>query len=141
MSSMPWVQDIGPHRDEVVRQVTGVTQLLLEGDVPATCWAHRKGATDPSLQGVVGKVAVYSVQEELQDVLQPVQQGVGASGGAERMVHLTRQWFQHASIHNHHVFVLMDAKNAFNSVDRAAFMQAVGHQCGFAMLAFQDTVW
>eukprot|EP00971_Amphidinium_carterae_P214150 4249900-Amphidinium_carterae.2 len=94
------------YRDEVIRQLTGATQLLLSGQVPAVCrprlaganlvaltkpqGGHRPIAVGEVLRSVAGKVAASSVREELQEVFQPIQQGVGASGGAERMIHLTR---------------------------------------------------
>eukprot|EP00971_Amphidinium_carterae_P092165 1825007-Amphidinium_carterae.4 len=96
----------------------GVTQLLLAVHAPAVCVGRLVGAN---------LVAITKPQRDHGLIAQ----GVGASGGAEHMVHTTMQWFQRASAHNDHVLVLMDVKNAFNSVDRAAIMQAVPvrHHC------------
>ena len=58
-------------------------------------------------------------------MLWPLQAGVGVSGGAERVVHAVRNWAQRHAGQPHKVVLKVDFQNAFNSVDRAAVLQAV----------------
>ena len=58
--------------------------------------------------------------------LNPIQVGVGVSGGAEAAVHDTRRLLSNLS--DKHVFVKLDFTNAFNSVRRDAILTTVAEK-------------
>ena len=62
---------------------------------------------------------------KIQNVLEPIQVGLRTSHGTEGVVHAARQWMNRHSDNANKVMVLIDIKNAFNSVDRSAVLQAV----------------
>ena len=74
---------------------------------------------------LVGKALSGAVIEELRLLLEPTQLGVGTRGGAEALVHTTRQWLHRNRDDPQKIRVTLDLENAFNSIDRSAVLAAV----------------
>ena len=127
-------------RHEALRQITAVVNRLLQGQVPVgvrpwLCGAKlaaipkpqgdlRPVACGDTLRRVTAKAAFAEAGEEIRSLLEPLQVGVGTSGGAEAIVHATRQWLGRNSSNHDKVLLLVDLSNAFNTVDRWAVRQA-----------------
>ena len=128
-------------KDEVLGKLQQLVQLLARGDAPASVhsWisggslvALRKkdGGLRPIAVGetwrrLVSKVLVSSCADDASTYLQPLQIGVGTPNGCESVVHVVRQWCGRHQADHDRVLALMDLSNAFNSVDRSAFREAV----------------
>ena len=84
--------------------------------------AHRGGR---NLRRLTSKIALDLMGRKIQNVLEPIEVGVRTSHGTEGVVHAARQWMNRHSDNSNKVMVLNDIKNAFNSVDRSAVLQAV----------------
>jgi len=129
------------HKDEVLRQLTGVVELLARGEAAPvvrkwicggslTALAKPDGGLRPvavgeTLRRLVGKVLASVVSEDIKSYLEPLQVGVGTKGGCEAVVHVVRQWLGRSRSDKDRVLVMMDLSNAFNCLDRSAFRQAV----------------
>ena len=128
-------------RDEVLRQVQELVNLLSRGDAPQEiqCWISggslvalpkKDGGLRPIAVGeawrrLVGKILVASCDEDLTTYLQPLQVGVGTRNGCESIVHVVRQWCGRNHDDRDRVVAMMDLSNAFNCVDRSAFRSAI----------------
>ena len=55
--------------------------------------------------------------------------GVGSKYGCERIVHVVRQWLGRNRQARDKVCATVDLANAFNNIDRSAFMSAVRRTC------------
>jgi len=134
-------------RDEVLRQMTAVVNLMARGEVPAEiqpwlCGASLAALPKPSgdlrpvavgetWRRLAGKVLAKATVPELRSHFEPLQMGVGTSGGCEAIVHVVRQWLARNRHDVNRVLLTLDLKNAFNSVDRSAcFERAAPHSAG-----------
>ena len=127
-------------RDEVLRHMTAVVNLMVRGEVPEQvqgwlCGASLVALPKPSgdlrpvavgetWRRLAGKALAAACAEETRAYLEPVQLGVGSRGGAEGIVHVVRQWLTRNRHLGNKVVVTLDLANAFNSVDRTAVLAA-----------------
>ena len=132
---------VAGHRDEVLRQMAGLCQLLAGGEaLPLTraslCAASltalpkKDGGLRPVAVGetwrrLVGKLLAKAGTEKVREHLEPLQVGVGTQLGTEAVVHVVRQWLGRHNADTSRVLATMDLSNAFNCLDRSAFRQAV----------------
>ena len=137
--------------DEVIRQLTAVTSLLLQGSacseaqqwicgaslmaLPKPTGDHRPVAVGETLRRLTSKVAAKAIAPQLRTHLEPVQLGVGSKNGCEAIVHTARQWLNRNSQASEKVLVTLDLSNAFNSINRSAFLIEVRRFC------FELTPW
>lgn len=125
----------------MLRHVATVTQLLLQASVPSEVqpWLCRarpvafprpSGDLRPVAVGelwrrLVGKVGSLEVAAEARDFLESLQLDVGTKHGAEALVHSVRQWLGRNRNSADKLLVTLDLENAFNSVDRSAFLASL----------------
>ena len=128
-------------KDEVIANLLKFIELMARGGAPASLqqWVSggslvalpkKDGGLRPIAVGetwrrLVGKVLVASCTEDISMYLQPLQVGVGTRNGCESVIHVVRQWCGRHQADEDRVLALMDLSNAFNSVDRSAFREAV----------------
>ena len=128
-------------RDELSRHMVEVVNLMARGQPPPQvqhwlCGASlaalpkasgdlRPVAVGETWRRLAGKALAHEVAPELRNYLEPVQLGVGTPGGCEAVVHVVRQWMARNSGDGRRVLVTLDLANAFNSVDRSAFLTEV----------------
>lgn len=136
----------GDAGSRLVRAIATLCNLMLSGNVPmdvcrilygANLCALRKkdGGLRPiaaglTLRRLVGKIACKVVGESVGEYLRPVQIGVNTRGGCEAAVHATRAYVQKHKNTNH-VLLKIDAKNAFNSIERDSMLTAIKDQIPF----------
>jgi hypothetical protein len=129
------------HRDEVLSQLTSLTNLLARGQAPpatAELFAGaslaalpkkdgglRPVAVGETLRRLVGKCLCHEVASAARARLAPLQLGVAVPGGTEAAIHCARQWWTRNLGNEQKVFVKLDLSNAFNTLDRNAVLQAV----------------
>jgi len=85
-------------------------------------------ACGETLRRLAGKAAWEPVKEGIKARLEPIQVGVGTSMGAEKVIHRVRAWMgaQGGSTSGEaKVLAMLDLSNAFNAIDRSAFLQGV----------------
>ena len=120
--------------DEVLRQLTAVINILLRGEAPDGARSFLSGASLTALpkddgdlrpiavgevlRRLAGKCCANSVKDDMRDILEPWQVGVGTPGGCEAVVHAVRHWFLSFAQSTDRVLARVDLSNAFNSVDR-----------------------
>jgi hypothetical protein len=89
---------------------------------------------------IAGKMLVSRYQSDCSDKLLPLQYGVGSRGGAETIIHFTRNWMAKAP--PNHALLQLDFKNAFNSLSRQSLLSAVEEHCPlfyhFAKACYQE---
>ena len=128
-------------RDELLRHVTDLVNILARGQAPLEAQSWLCGASLVALpkpggdlrpiavgetwRRLTSKVLATGTAGEMRGFLEPVQVGVGTRGGAEATVHVARQWLHRNREAPNKVFLTMDLENAFNSLDRSAFLGAV----------------
>jgi len=101
--------------------------------------ALNKGNGDPRPIGVgnsdrraVAKAIVAEVKEAAAEALAPVQMGVGVRDGAAKLTFSLRASLE---LHPEWVLILVDKKNAFNEIHRAACIRALAATPGFKGIA------
>ena len=125
--------------DSLLKAVTDLVNLLLDGRVPAavqpilfggslTALQKKGGGVRPIAVGYVwrrlaSKVACRRVTNRAAALLGPRQMGFGVTGGCEAAVHTARQYVKHMP--DDHLFLKIDFKNAFNSVRRDVIIESV----------------
>ena len=125
--------------DILLDNLLGVVNRALAGDMPPTLrpyWASapitqlmkpnggiRPIAVGLTLRRLVSKVALAAVLPSVSEYLQPYQVGVGVRGGAEGMVHALNRLVADQQNNPDLVVVSLDFQNAFNTVDRTAFLK------------------
>ena len=132
-----------PHTDEVLEHITAVTVLLAQGRAPQRLAEFLAGASlvalpkkDGSIRPVavgevlrrlVAKVLCAAYQDEARNYLWPLQIGVAQPLGCEVGLHTAQQWFHRNRDNKRAVFLKVDFENAFNTVDRQAFLTQCRH--------------
>ena len=127
--------------DLLLRLITEVVNLLLQGEVPeavrpfvcgASIMALRKlnGTLPPitvgeTIRRITSKVAVELISERARTILEPLQLGVKTPNGCEAIIHTTRQWFHRHRSNPTKTAISVDISNAFNTVHRSAVLQSV----------------
>eukprot|EP00666_Eupelagonemidae_sp_cell4sb_P018124 gene18124-biopygen33237 len=129
------------HGDEMLEQVTAMTNVLAQGRAPRELAPHLAGAALLALGTKDGGVRPIAVGECLRrlvakclcDVfrddarawLWPFQIGVGVPFGVEIGAHTASQWMERNRDEVEKVFLKIDFENAFNSVGREAFLREI----------------
>jgi hypothetical protein len=124
---------------ELLTALTSLVNCLLRGNCPDSVVAVLFGATLIALRkksGGIRPIAIGYIWRRLAskcantfaasrvaDYLQPIQVGVGISGGCEAAVHAVRRFTQ--SMPTDHVIAKLDFTNAFNSLKRSRLLAAV----------------
>ena len=132
-------------RDEIERHMMAVVNLLSRGlaptavhpwlcgaslvALPKPCGGLRPIAVGETWRRLVGKTLAATIAEPIRAHLEPVQVGVGSKGGAEAIIHVARQWLHRNRSEVDKVLVTLDLENAFNSIDRSAFLAAARQIC------------
>ena len=123
-----------------------LANVLLSGGVPdfargalfgaslcALC--KKEGGIRPIAVGsvfrrVTAKVASRYACELMASTFKPKQLGVGVPGGCEAAIHSAREFVQSShSSSEQQILVKVDVRNAFNSIDRVAFLQKILDHC------------
>ena len=128
-------------RDELLRHAAGVANILVRGEAPTSvqpwlCGAslvalpkpdgtHRPIAVGEVWRRLVGKALLEFSGDDIRAALEPIQVGVGTSGGAEAIVHTLRQWLFRNKSSDDKVVATLDIENAFNTIDRSSCLEAV----------------
>ena len=128
-------------KDELLRQISSVMNIMAQGRAPSSlqpliCGAslaalpkpdgsHRPVACGITWRRLCGKCLWYGVKDMALDHLFPMQVGVNVSGGAEAVVHVTRQWLSRWKDDRSRVLVTIDIENAYNTLDRSAILSSV----------------
>ena len=128
-------------RDEVRRHLAAIANRMARGEVPSEvrawlCGAsltavpkpsggHRPIAVGEAMRRLTAKALASTVAPAMRELFEPVQLGVGTPGGAEASVHVARQWMSRNAGDKDKVLVTIDVENAFNMIDRSAFLSEV----------------
>ena len=131
------------HRDEVVERCTVLVNLLAKGDAPKSLAPFLAGGNLtalPKKDNGIRAVAVGEVwrrltakslcnvyREQTSDHFFPQQIGVGQPLGTEIGLETARQWCERNSSNLSSVLVKVDFSNAFNCVNRQAFLEQCRH--------------
>ena len=78
------------------------------------------------LRRIVGKMIAWSLTDEIQNAAGPLQVSSGLKGGAEAAIHAMRCIFEAVSTD---AVILVDASNAFNSLNRQAALHNIQYTC------------
>ena len=133
-------------QDEVLRQIASLCNKLARGEAPTSvrgwlCGASLAALPKPNGSGlrpvavgetwrrVVGKALATEAADDLRSHLEPLQLGVGSKAGCEAIVHTVRQWLGRNKTDTRKVLASLDLSNAFNCVDRSAFLQETRRVC------------
>lgn len=129
---------LGDVRKDLLRELTSLLNLMLAGRVPSditpilyganlVALKKKDGGIRPiavgcTLRRLASKLCCREYRERLTQRFKPRQLGFGVNGGCEAAVHAARSFLLHQ---NFDVFVKIDVKNAFNSVDRGALLSEI----------------
>ena len=80
--------------------------------------------SDP-LMLLAGSCAMLFYKDKISELMEPIQLGVGVSGGVEIVVHAAVQFLNSLSDNHENILLALDVKNAFNSVDRRAIREQI----------------
>ena len=81
------------------------------------------------LRRILGKVFMNAVRGDVEEACGSIQVCVGQAGGCEAVVHAMRETFQEEETE---ALLLIDAKNAFNSLRRVAMLAIIKRLCPVA---------
>ena len=82
--------------------------------------------------GEVGKTIGWALNDDIQEAAGPLQVSAGLKGGAEAAIHSMKEIFKSDMIEG---VILVDARNAFNSLNRQAALHNIQYTCpSFATL-------
>ena len=131
------------HRDEVLEHCTALVNLLSKGEAPMSVAPFLAGATLtalPKKDNGIRPVAVGEVfrrltakclcstfKEQASSYFFPLQIGVAQPLGTEVGLETARQWCARNSNNPSSIFAKIDFANAFNCVDRQAFLVQCRH--------------
>ena len=73
---------------------------------------------------IIGRAILTTIRDDIQEVAGPLQLCAGQEAGCEAVVHAVRQMFESAE-----AVILVDASNAFNSLNRENALRNVQHLC------------
>lgn len=129
---------VGQSAETLVRNLTELVKIMLSGKVPdaitpilyganLVALTKKDGGVRPiavgsTLRRLVSKLCCRELHTKLTDKFQPRQLGFGVRGGCEAAVHAARTFLDSKF---YDVFVKIDVKNAFNSVDRSALLTEI----------------
>ncbi|CAI5533496.1 unnamed protein product [Closterium sp. Naga37s-1] len=87
---------------------------------------------------IVAKAALKELSQNIREFFLPVQFGVSVTGGAECIIHADRSLLKEDETH---VALQLDIENAFNSVERPAFFQALSQSNLSSLLPLVRTMY
>ena len=132
------------HRDEVLEHSTSLINILAKGEAPESIAQFIAGATLTALpkknddirpvavgevwRRLTAKCLCNSYKEQSSSYFFPLQIGVGQTLGTEIGLETASQWCQRNKNNQSAVVVKVDFSNAFNCVDRQAFLEQCRHQ-------------
>ena len=132
------------HRDEVLEHCTSLLNCLAKGEAPSSLAPFLAGATLtalPKKDNSVRPVAVGEVwrrltakflcnafKEQASAYIFPLQIGVSQAIGTEVGLETARQWCSRNNSNPTAVFAKIDFSNAFNCVERQAFLEECRHR-------------
>ena len=132
------------HRDELLERCTTLVNTLAKGDAPLSIAPFLAGANLTALpkkddgirplavgevwRRLTAKCLCNSYKEQSRSYFFPLQIGVGQPLGTEIGLETARQWCKRNRHNPSSVVVKMDFSNAFNCVDRKAFLQQCRNQ-------------
>ena len=95
-----------------------------------TALAKRNGGIRPTavgetLRGFISSSAMDQVSKSAAKCFNPLQLGIATSNGTESIVHAVRRLHQHHGNNSEYAILSVDLSNAFNPVNRKAFLQGV----------------
>ena len=131
------------HRDEVLERCTALVNLLAKGEAPNSLAPFLAGATlmalpkkddgirpvavGEVLRRLTAKCLCSAYKEQASAFFFPLQIGVGHALGTEVGLETARQWGGRHKDNTSSVFAKIDFANAFNCVDRQAFLEQCRH--------------
>ena len=74
---------------------------------------------------LAGSCAMLFYKDKISELMEPVQLGVGVSGGVEIVVHAATHFLHSLDDYPENILLALDVKNAFNSVDRRAIREQI----------------
>ena len=132
------------HRDEVLEQCTSLINILAKGEAPVSIARFMAGATLTALpkknddfhpvavgevwRRLTAKCLCNSYKEQSSAYFFPLQIGVGQTLGTEIGLKTASQWCQRNNNNPSAVVVKVDFSNAFNCINRHAFLEQCRHQ-------------
>ena len=130
-------------RDELLEHLTALVNILARGDAPPSIAPFLAGAgltalpkkdedirpvaVGETLRRLTAKCLCAEYKEDACKHFFPLQTGVGLALGTEVGVEVARQWCRRNQSNLSSVFVKIDFSNAFNCVDRTAFLSECRH--------------
>ena len=78
------------------------------------------------LRRIVGKTIAWSLRDEVQEAVGPLQVSSGIKGGAEAAIHAMRSIFD---ADDTDAVILVDASNAFNRLNRQIALHNIQYSC------------
>ena len=131
------------HRDEVLERCCALVNILAKGEAPETLAPFLAGATLTALpkkdndirpvavgemwRRLTAKCLCNSYKEQARSYFFPLQIGVAQPLGTEVGLETTRQWYNRNKGNLSAILVKVDFSNAFNCVDRQAFLVQCRH--------------
>ena len=132
------------YRDEILGNCTSLVNLLAKGDAPLILAPYLAGATLTALpkrdddvrpvavrevwRRLTAKILCNSYKEEASTYFLPLQIGVAQALGTEAGLETARQWCNRNQDNRSTVFAKIDFTNAFNCVNRQAFLEQCRHK-------------
>ena len=80
------------------------------------------------LRRIIGKAIGWTLKTDVQIAAGPLQVATGVEGGAEAAIHAMREVFENNDCE---AVILVDASNAFNSMNRMAALHNVQYTCPY----------
>ena len=134
------------NRRRLLASLTRLANLMLNGGVPkfacpalygaSLCALTKKDggirpiAVGSVLRRVTAKIAAKHATGLLASQFTPRQLGVGTPGGCEAIIHAAREFIKFSSeLNSPQIFIKVDVSNAFNSIDRPAFLSEIAQNC------------
>ena len=131
------------YRDEMLERCTALVNILAKGEAPVSIAPFLAGgnltalpkkdngirpvAVGETWRRLTAKCLCSSYKEQTSAYFFPQQIGVGQPLGTEIGLETARQWCSRNSLNPSAVFVKVDFTNAFNCVDRQAFLEQCRH--------------
>jgi len=131
----------GAAGEHLLTSLTSLCNFMLSGKVnPVVCpilyggslcaLTKKDGGIRPIAVGnlfrrLVAKLCCFHLKESLGDLFRPLQFGFGTPGGCEAVVHSARQFLFHNNEAANEVFLKLDFRNAFNTVNRKVMLTEV----------------
>lgn len=129
---------VGEAGSGLLRDLTALANFMLDGHIPTeivpilyganlVALAKKDGGVRPiavgsTLRRLTSKLCCQKIQDSLSKKFQPRQLGFGVRAGCEAAVHAARTFLGST---DYEVFIKIDVKNAFNSLDRGVLLSEI----------------